>query len=63
MSNIDEALKQLSENIGNFVKNNRINSLKLFEDLRKTQLKQFTTKELMDELRKRGKTVGKKGIR
>lgn len=63
MSNIDEILKQLSESISNFVKNNRANSFKIYEDLRKAQIKQFSTKELMDELRRRGKTVGKKGIR
>jgi hypothetical protein len=63
MNNIDEALKRISESVGNFVKNNRANSLKICEDLRKAQLKQFSTKELMDELRRRGKTVGKRGIR
>jgi uncharacterized protein YoxC len=63
MNNIDEAVKKLSESITNFVKNNRVNSLKLCEDLRKNQLKGFSTKELMEELRRRGKTVGKKGIK
>jgi len=63
MSNISEALKNISESMNNFVKNNRSNSLKLYDDLRKQQLKQLSTKELMDELRRRGKTVGKKGIR
>lgn len=63
MSNISEALKNFSESINNFTKNNRANSIKLYEDLRKAQLKQFSIKELTDELRRRGKTVGKKGIR
>lgn len=63
MSNIDEAIKKLSENMNEFIKNNKVNSLKFYENLRKAQLKQFSTKELMDELRRRGKTVGKKGIR
>lgn len=63
MNIIDDAVKRFLESIDKFNKNNSNISLKIYEDLRKTQLKQFSTRELMNELRRRGKTVGKKGIR
>jgi len=63
MNNWDKCMKDVAENIANVFKNNKSNSAKIYENLRKAQLKQFRTKELMDELRRRGKTVGKKGIR
>lgn len=42
---------------------NNIDISKLYKDLRISLLKEFSTKELTDELRRRGKTVSKKGVK
>lgn len=60
MNIMNDAVKRFLESIDKFNKNSSNISLKIYEDLRKTQLKQFSTRELMNELRRRGKTVGKK---
>lgn len=63
MNNIDGVLKQLYKYMKICFEENEAKSFKIAEDLRKAQLKLFSTKELMDELRRRWKTVSKKGIR
>lgn len=64
MKNIDYLIKEFAKkfvNINNDSDKPKI--IELYNNFRKSQLEMFSTKELMDELRKRGKTVGKKGLK
>lgn len=59
--NLNKIVKRFFKGLSNEVSNVDLN--KALKELRENQLKQFSTKELMNELRRRGKTVSKKGIR
>lgn len=59
--NLNKVVKRFFRGLSNEVNNVDLN--KALKELRENQLKQFSIKELMDELRRRGKTVSKKGVR